>query len=155
MDFKCLIEQIHDEHELYEQLLAEVEDYFEKYLTTFVHFYFERLPQNKIKITDVCYFGNSESMFKVIKNILGKKEWYQIYHNHGHVDLWKCKLDTKAKVSVIYKERTHTENTGIRFLDTENHIPMTRDEIREAFQELCGVLQVDAEKKNLITKKAI
>ncbi len=155
MDFNTLTGQIYNEFSLYEEILAEVEDHLEKYFITFVHFYFERLTNNRIKITKVCYFKNSEAMFKVSKAILGNKEFYQVYHNHGHVDIWKCQMDRKSKISIVYKDKTHTEETGIDFANLKDHVPMTKKEIREAFQEFSEILSEENNAQHSTAKKAI
>ena len=38
-----------------------------------------------------------------------KKEWFEIYEHHGHVDLIFVRFDRSGKVSIIKKNETRTQ----------------------------------------------
>ena len=155
MDFASLVEQTFSENEFYELLLFEIEENFEQFFSKFMHFYFDRTEDKKIKITQVVYFKDDSEMDKKARSIIEKKEWFHIYENHGHIDLMLVRFDRTGKVSVVRENETRTEDWSLGWADEEPHTPMTRDQIRQAFQELAGVFQDQQELQKLRSKKAV
>ena len=135
MNFEKLVNQTFSETEFYELLLFEIEENFEQYFSKFFHFYFDRSDDEKIKITEVLCFKNDTEMDKKARSIIEKKEWFEIYDNHGHIDLLLCRFDRTGMRSVVRKNNTRTEDWSVAWADEKPHKPMTRDEIREAFQD--------------------
>lgn len=56
--------------------------------------------------------------------------------------------------SVVRKDKKRTEDWRSGSADEKPHKPMTRDEIREAFQELTGAFQDQQDLQKLKSKKA-
>lgn len=155
MDFKNLVNQTFSEIEFYELLLFDIEENFEYYFSKFIHFYFERSKDKKIKITEVRYFNDDSEMDKQARSIIEKKEWFEIYENHGHIDLLLCRFDRTGTRSVVRNNETRTEDWRSGWADEVPRKPMSRDEIRVAFQELAGVFQNEQEMQKLRSKKAV
>ncbi len=155
MNFENLVGETFSETEFYELLLFEIEENFEQYFSQFMHFYFDRSEYKKIKITAVFYFNDDAEMDKKARSMIEKKEWFEIYDNHGHIDLLLCRFDRTGTRSVVRKDETRTEDWRSGWADENPHKPMTRDEIREAFQELMGVFQDQQDLQKLKSKKAV
>lgn len=155
MDFKSLIGQKYQENEFYELLLFEVEENFELHFSKFIHFYFDRIENQKIKINEVIYFKDSYEMDKKSRQIVEKKEWFEIDQNHGHLNLLFCRFDRTGLTSSIRKDSTRTEEWCHGWADETPRKLMTPDEIRQGFQELAGFFQSQQELQKLRSKKAI
>lgn len=155
MNFENLVGQIFQENELYELLLFEIEENSEAYFSKFIHIYFDRVEDEKIQMTEVNYFKDVDVMDKKARSMIEKKEWFEIYEHHGHVDLIFVRFDRSGKVSIIKKNETRTQDSRIGWADETPHKPMTRDEIRQAFQELRGVFQNHQELQKLKSKRAV
>lgn len=155
MDFENLVGQTFSENELYELLLFEIEENFEQFFLKFIHIYFDRTEDQKIKIIEVVYFKDDIVMDKKARTIIEKKEWVHIYENHGHIDLMLVRFDRTGKISVVRKNETRTQDWCLGWADEEPHKPMTQDEIRRAFEELAGIFQEQQELQKLRSKKAV
>ena len=155
MNFKNLIGQKFFENEFYELLLFEIEEKREQYFSKFIHFYFDRTEDKKIQITELAYFKDRTEMNQKSRSMIEKKEWFEIYENHGHIDLLLCRFDRSGTRSVVYEDKTRTQIASFSWADETPHTPMTPDEIREAFQELAGVFQNQLDLQKLRSKKAV
>ena len=155
MDFKNFIGQKFYENEFYEILLFEIEQKREQYFSKFIHFYFDRTDDKRIHITELAYFKDATEMDQKSRSMIEKKEWFEVYDNHGHIDLLLCRFDRTGMRSVVYEDKTRTEDWGVGWADETPHTPMTRDEIREAFKELAGVFQNQQDLQKLRSKKAV
>lgn len=155
MDLAEFIGQTFFENEFYELLLFQIEENREKFFSKFMHFHFIR-SCGKIVITELVHFKDDVDMFKKARTNIEKQEWFEIYDNHGHIDLMLCRFDRSGKRTVFYiNGDTRTHNCSLGWADETPHRPMTRDEIREAFQELAGVFNTQQEQQSLSPKKAI
>lgn len=156
MNLDSLIGKIYYEKEFYELLLLDVEENFEQYSSKFIHFYFDRVENSQIKITQIVNFQNDIEIDNKNRSIIEKKEWFEISQNDNHFDLMFCRFDRTGFISLIFKDSTHTQEWkhgwADEFPDSE---PMTPDEIRQAFFELSGILTDQQEKQKLISKKSI
>ena len=155
MTLKNLVGKTFQENEFYELLLFDIEENFEQYSSKFIHFYFERIETNKIKITHVVYFKDDTENNAQGRSIIEKKEWFQISQNQNHFNLLLCRFDRTGYVSSIWKDHTRTEDWCHGWADEEpDQGPMTPDEIRQAFMELSGVFIDQQEVEKLKSKKA-
>lgn len=155
MDFQKLIGQTFQENEFYELLLFEIEENFTQYFSKFIHFYFERTSDKKLKILEIVYFKDSVELNKKSREIIEKKEWFGIAQNHNHLNLLLCRFDRTGHASSVWKDSTRTQDWCFGWADEEPYVPMTQEEIREAFQELCGVSLEQQELQKLRSKKAV
>src|SRR3989338_391590 len=155
MNFENPIGQIFSEAQFYELLLFNIEENLAKYRSKFIHFYFERTADKKMNITEIIYFNNAREMHQKARLNIEKKEWFEIYDNHGHIDLLLCRFDRTGVRSVVRENKTRTEDWRLGWADEKPHPPMTRDEIREAFQELMGDFQDQQNLQELRSKKAV
>lgn len=153
MNLVAFVGQTFYENEFYELLLFQIEENCEKFISKFMHFHFIR-SHGKINITELVYFKDDVEMFKKARSNIEKQEWFEIYDNHGHIDLMLCRFDRSGKRSVVYdNDETRTEDWSLGWADETPHKPMTREEIREAFQELAGILNTQTELHKLSSKK--
>lgn len=156
MDLNNLIGQTFKESELYELLLFDIEENFEQYLSKYIHFYFARTENNKIKITGAAYFKDPYEMDKKSRSIIEKSEWFEVAQNHDHFNLLLCRFDRTGFVSSIWKDSTRTEEWCHGWADEKPDLgPMTPDEIRQAFSELSGVFTDQQKLDKLKSKKAV
>ena len=157
MDFERLIGQTFFENEFYELLLFEIEQNFEQHSNKFLHFYFERTPVKKIRITEVFSFNNSEEMDKTARSIIEQKEWFEIDQNQIHINLYLVRFDRTGFVSSIQKNSTHTQEWKMGWADEKPWLgrPLTPEEMRKGFQELAGIFEDQIVKQKLELKKAI
>lgn len=155
MNFEQLIGRTFQENEFYELMLYEMEDNFAENFSKFIHFYFARAEDKKIRITEMVYFKDSKEMDKKSREIIEKREWFEIAENHGHLNLLLCRFDRTGFTSSISKDSTRTEDWSHGWSDEKPHKPMTPDEIRKGFLELAGFFQDQQELQKLRSKKAI
>ncbi len=155
MNFKALLGQTFTETELYELLLFEIEENFEQYFSKFMHLYFDRSENKKIKITEVHYFKDDSEMDKKARSMIEKKEWFQLYETHKRLDLLLVRFDRTGTHSSVKKNKTRTEDWRAGWADERPRKPMTREEIQEAFCELAGVFQNAQELQKSKYKKAV
>lgn len=156
MNLNKLIDKTFQENEFYELLLFDIEENFEQYSSKFIHFYFNRIENTKIKITQIIYFKDDIALDSESRTIIEKKEWFEIAHNHDHFNLLLCRLDRTGFVSSIWKDSTRTEEWCHGWADEGPDLgPMTPDEIRQAFMELSGVFMNRQDLEKLKSKKAV
>lgn len=155
MDLNNLIGQIFQENELYEFLLFDIEENFEQYLSKYIHFYFARIENRKIEVTQIAYFKNSIEIDKRDRAIVEKQEWFEIAQNHNHFDLLLCRFDRTGFVSSIWQDHTHTQECHLGWADEGPDLgPMTPREIRQAILELGGFFEDQLELQKLKSKKS-
>lgn len=155
MKLEDLIGQTYLENEFYELLLSDIEDNYEKYSSKYIHIYFDRIETNKIRITNFISFEDSHVMNKKSKEIIEKKEWFEISQNDNHFNLLLCRLDRTGFISAIFKDSTHTEDWSHGWADEGPDLgPMTPEEIRLGFLELAGFFEDQQELQKLRSKKA-
>ena len=156
MNFELLIGKVFQENEFYELLLFEIEENFELHYPKFIHFYFDRTTDKKIKITEIVFFESSEEIDKKSRTIIEKKEWFEIAHNHKHLDLLLCRFDRTGSVSSVWKDETRTQDWRTGWADEGPDLgPMTPDEIRQGCLELAGFFEDQQELQKLRSKKAV
>lgn len=156
MNFDTLIGQTFQENEFYELLLFELEENFEENFSKFIHFYFDRTEVQKIKITEVVHFSDTNEIHKKSRSIIEKKEWFEIAKNHCHLNLLLCRFDRTGFVSSIWKDSTRTQEWCHGWADEGPDLgPMTTEEVRLGFQELVGIFQDQSELQKLRSKKAV
>lgn len=156
MNFEDLVGKIFQENEFYELLLFEVEENFERYFSKFIHFYFDRTEDMRIRITEVVYFKDSDEIYKRSRSIIEKKEWFEIAQNHNHLNLLLCRFDRTGWDSAIWKDSTRTQEWRHGWADERpERGPMTPDEIRQGIRELCGFFEDQQELQKLRSKKAV
>ncbi|MEK6627939.1 MAG: hypothetical protein AABY53_04885 [Bdellovibrionota bacterium] len=156
MDLCSLIEKTFHENELYELLLFDIEENFVQYSSKYLHIYFDRVENNKIKVLQIAYFKDSTEMNKKSCTIIEKKEWFEIGQNQNHFNFLLCRFDRTGFISSIWKDQTRTEDWCHGWADEEPDLgPMTPDEIRQAVQELSGFFVDQQELQKLKSKKAI
>lgn len=151
-----MVGQTFQENEFYELLLFELEEHFEQNFSKFVHFYFDRTECKNIQITEVINFEDSYEMNRLGRKIIERREWFEIDENHDHLNLLLCRFDRTGFTSSVWKDSTRTEEWRHGWADeTPDRPPMTRNELRQAFQELSGVFHSQQELQNLRFKKAV
>lgn len=163
MDLQSLVGQTFFENEFYELLLFEIEENFSKHLDKYIHFYFDRTPDKKIKISEIVFFKTSNELDKTSRKIIEKKEWFEIIESHGHIDLVLVRFDRTGSVSVVYRnsplfgDSTRTQEWKMGWADEKPSLgrPLTPEEIRKGFQELAGIFEDQIEKQKLGPKKAV
>ena len=156
MNFENLAGKIFQENELYELLLFELEEKFEQYFSKFIHFYFTRTADSKIKVTEITHFKNSTEMNKKSREIIEKREWFEIDENHNHLNLILCRFDRTGFASSIWKDSTRTQEWARGWADEGPDLgPMTPDEIRQAVYELSGYFKDKQELQKSKSKKAV
>lgn len=155
MNLKNLVGKTFQENELYELLLFDIEENFEHYFAKFIHFYFDRIENKKIKITQVVYFKDSKEVNIKGRALIKKKEWLEISQNQNHFNLLLCRFDRTGFVSSIWKDHTRTQEWCHGWADERPDLgPMTADEIRQAVYELSGFFSDQQELQKLKSKKA-
>jgi hypothetical protein len=153
MDNSNLCGKIFSENELYELLLFDIESNFSHYYGLNLHIYFDRIENQKIKITEIIYFKNKNDLFEHSCSVVGKRNWFEITPVGNHINLYLTRLDRNGKYSAIFKDRTRTEEAGRCWPDEmSDYKPMTEDELRQAFRELAGMFE---EPQNSRSKKAV
>lgn len=156
MNLKSLVGQTFQENEFYELLLFDIEENFEQYAFQFIHFYFDRVDNNKIKIAEMANFKDSTEMNNKSRSIIEKKEWFEIGQNQNHFNLLLCRFDRTGYLSSIWKDLTRTEDWCRGWADEGPDLgPMTPDEIRQAVLELGGFFVDQQEMLKLKSKKAV
>lgn len=156
MNFEMLVGKTFRENEFYEILLFELEEKFEQNFSKFIHFYFTRTADGKIKITEIFHFRNSDEMNIKSREIIEKREWFEIDENHNHLNLFLCRFDRTGFVSSIWKDSTRTQEWSRGWADEGPDLgPMTPDEIRHAVRELSGFFIDQQELQKSKSKKAV
>ena len=155
MNFQDLVGKTFQESELYELLLFELEENFENNFSKFIHIYFDRVESNKIRVTELVHFQDTMTMDKKSREIIEKKEWFEIDENQCHLNLLLCRFDRTGFTSSIWKDETRTEQWQHGWADERPRKPMTAEKIRLACLELMGVFQDHQEKQKLRSKKAV
>ena len=156
MDFQALVGKTFSESEFYETLLFEVEENFELYLSKHLHFYFDRLSAEKIRINEVVCFPDRSTITKQKKKIIEDKEWFEINEDHGHINLSLCRFDRSGKGSTIERNHTHTQEKWFSWADEyPSQGPLSPEEIRQGFRELAGMFESKEHEPQLRPKKAV
>jgi len=117
MIFEDLVGKTFQENEFYELLLFDIEENFEQYFSKFIHFYFDRIEDKKIRINEVVYFIDSKELNQKGRKIVEKREWFEIAENHNHFNLLLCRFDRTGFVSSIFKDSTRTEEWKLGWAD--------------------------------------
>jgi hypothetical protein len=89
------------EAELYELLLFDIEENFIDYIGHFVHLYFERAGDGKIKVNEIVHFENNDFLDQKSRSIIEKQEWFQIVENQNHIDLLLVRFDRTGSVPLF------------------------------------------------------
>lgn len=161
VDFQSFVGKIFGELEFYELMLFEIEENLEDYLTKNVHLYFDRLPAGKIQITEIRYFGSSKEMDRYDRQIIEKKEWFELYENglHGeYCNWWFCRFDRTGKVSSVYADKETITSPWKHGWADEHPMygqPMTEEDIRRGIMELCGAFEESVQLFPLRSKKSV
>jgi hypothetical protein len=156
MDFSQLLGKTFSEKEFYELLLFELEASYRTHEPKFIHFYFDRLSGEKIKITDVVYFGSSEEKNRKDRTIIETKEWFEVEQLPQDFNLRLCRIDRTGWISFIWRGDTITHDSKLGWADERPaRAPMTPEEIRLGFQELASFFQDQQEFQPLKSKKAV
>ncbi len=127
MNFNGLIEKTFHETEFYELLLFEIEENRKQYFSKSLHIYFDRSEEGKIKITEVVYFKDAQEMDKTARKIIEKKEWFEVYDNHGHIDLLLCRFDRTGMLSSVHEDSTQTQKWKKSSLKPEGLPPLQQE----------------------------
>ncbi|MBC7742688.1 MAG: hypothetical protein H7061_10850 [Bdellovibrionaceae bacterium] len=155
MDFAKLVGQQFKEQDFYDLLLEELEDNFESNFGINLHFYFETLENNIIKVIDLCYFESCRAMNIHGRTIIEKSQWFEIGENENHMNLLLVRLDRTGFLSAIWRDKTRTTDWEHGWADEgPPHKPMTPEEIKEAFQELMGVMKGEILEQDLKKKRS-
>jgi hypothetical protein len=156
MNLNAFVGQKYHETEFYDLLLFEVEDNFDFFHDKYLNFYFDRTADGKIVITELKFFEDSEEMNQVGRKIIEKREWFQVGANPNRNDLLLVRLDRTGTLSIVKRTGTHTEEWCHGWIDEEPpRAPLTPEEKRQAFLELCGFLEDKQAIQQLNSKKAI
>jgi hypothetical protein len=156
MNFNNLSGKIFSENELYELLLFDIENNLNSYSGLNVHIYYDRVENQKIKVTEVIYFSNITESHKQARAVTGKREWFEIAENEEHSNLYLTRLDKTGKSSSIFEEFTNTDESTRGWPDeSANHKPMTEEEIRQGFRELAGMFEEPQYSQISRPKKAV
>lgn len=155
MNFDDLVGKDFQENEFYELLLYDLEENFGQNFSQFIHFYFERTQEKKVRITEVARFNSSNEMNRKSREVIEKKEWFEIDGHRNLLQLILCRLDRTGWASSIRKDSTRTEEWSRGWADEEPHEPMTREEIRLAFRELAGFFGDQMDLQKLRNKKTV
>ena len=156
MNLESLIGKTFLENEFFELLQFDIEENFGEYFGKYVHFYFERQSDLKIRVSELVYFKNSHEMNQCSRKIIEKKEWFEITHDHNHFILLLCRLDRNGSISMIERDSTLTHEWKHGWADEEPDLgPMTREEIRQGFLELGGFFEDQQELQKLRSKKSV
>ena len=155
MNFEGLIGKTFQENEFYELLLFEIEENFNQYFSKSLHIYFARFEETKIIITEVVYFKDAREMDKEARKFIEKRAWFQIYENHGHIDLLLCRFDRTGISSSVHEDSTDTQSWKTGWIEEKPDLgPMTREEIRQAVLELSGYFEDEQASQKLPYKKS-
>lgn len=156
MNLSSLIGKTFQENQLYELLLFDIEENFAQYSSKHIHFYFDRIKNDKIKVTQIVYFRSSVEIDLKDRTIIGKQEWFEVTQNDDHFNLLLCRFDRTGFASSIWKESTHTQDWCLGWADEGPDLgPMTPKEIRQAALELGGFFEDQQELQKLKSKKAV
>jgi hypothetical protein len=157
MNFEGFVGQEFSEKEFYELLVFEVETHFGLNFKKGFHFYFDRITSNRIKITELVLFDDIMAMDRKDREMIEKKEWFEVEASHESYHLIFCRLDRSGFVSSIYCDGTRTQESCLSWANEGGlpSPPMTPDEMTLAFMELAGVLEADVELQNSKSKKAV
>jgi hypothetical protein len=156
MDLSGYIGKSYQETEFYQLLLFEVEENFDYFHNKNIHFYFDRISGNQIKVTDLVYFKNSYEMNQTARSIIEKKEWIEIHENENHTDLVLVRFDRTGTLSIVWRNKTHTEDWSYGWADEGPPRPrLSEEQIRFAVLELCGFLEDQLEQQKLKSKKSV
>lgn len=144
------------ENEFYEILLSDIERNLEQFKDKHIHFYFDRVENNKIKIKEMVFFKDSLEIDAKSRSIIEKKEWFEVTQNHDHFNLLLCRFDRTGVVSSIWKDSTNTEEWCHGWADEEPDLgPMTPEQIRHAVMELSSFFMDQQKLQKLRFKKSI
>lgn len=151
--------QTFSENELFEVVLFEVESDYDQHSSDCMNIFFERIENKKIKVTEIIRFEDIAALDKCERQNIEKKEWISVDGKSGSIRLMLCRFDRTGELAVVYNDNTRTrrEESHLSWLDEYEDYgkPLTEEEMRLGFQELCGVLQSNELKQNLKPKKAI
>ena len=154
MSIHSLVEKMFQENELYELLLFDIEANFEQYYSQFIHIYFNRVENDKIKVIQIVYFNDDIAADTKSRSIIEKNEWFEIVRNHDHINFLLCRFYRTGYVSSIWKDHTRTQNWSHGWADERPDLgPMSPEEIQQAVLELSGFFQINRNYKNQDLKK--
>jgi hypothetical protein len=154
--FNKYINQTFAEHEFYELLLFELEENFNQLGQLNLHFYFNRVENNKIQITEIVEFADGAARNQTARSIIEKKEWLELCRLTSTYNLLLCRFDRTGWLSIISENKTHTQFWKHGWLDELGpREPMTPDQMRQAFRELAGMLEDHQEFEQSRSKKAV
>ena len=155
MNIDNLVGQTFQETELYQLLLFDIKENFELYISKSFHLYFSRLTNKKIRISSITKFKDADEMDKKSRAIIEKQEWFNIYENCGHIDLMLVRFDRSGQISIVEQNETRTESSFLGWADETPHKRLKPEEMRQAFQELSGLMQKEQDLIKLRSKKAV
>ena len=157
MNFDELIGQTFSENELFELVLFEVESHYDQHFSDSMNIFFERIENQKIKVTQITHFENLDALDKHERQNIEKKEWISIDTSHGNIRLMLCRFDRTGQLAVVSKTGTRRQESHLSWFDEYDFYgkPITEEEMRLGFQELCGVFQNHESKQKLKPKKAV
>lgn len=153
MDINELVNKTFTEDEIFELLVFEVEENFEKYLGKHCHLNFEPLGEEQIRITELLTFNDADEAHIVNRTNLDKNNWLEITDNFGHVDVVLTHADRSHRFAIIYKDKETYYQSGRSycFLDEYDDLtPLTEEEMRQGFAELAGCLEAYSKSKSKI-----
>jgi hypothetical protein len=156
MDLSKYLGKTYQEMEFFALLQFDVEENFDYFSDKNFHFYFERVQDGKLKITELLSFSDSFEMDRKNRSIIEKQEWFQIGKNMNHSDLFFVRFDRTGMLSIIWRDKTHTQELYLSWADEGPPMePMTEEEIRAGIRELCGYFEDQQELQKSKSKKAV
>lgn len=157
MNLETLVGKTFKEDEFYNLLLEEIEDHFDQHRRQPMCFYFDRIENEKIKITSLEYFENLQDLDQKGRQIIEKKEWIQLYESEERNILLLVRFDRTGTLSIIRQDSTHSEPWEHGWYDEEPgwDSPLTAEEMRQGFLEMMGLFQESQEATELKFKKSM
>ena len=151
MEIKDLVNKIFTEDEIFELLVFEVEENFEKYLGR--HFHLDLQLQNNsfVIVTRLTLFNNNDETCIRNRAIVDKAYWIEVTDNGGHVDISLTRPSRSHRFAIVHAQKdTFFQDGSYRSFgnEFEDDTPLTEDEMREGFAELAGCLEEYKKSKN-------
>ena len=142
MNLKKLVGEIFQENLLYEILQFDIEQNLDKYLSKFIHIYFDHLDAGQIRVTEIAFMADENTLYATNRRIIGQKAWIEIYDHSNHIDLMICRQDRSGKFSVTGPRINQTQSFRRKSYDLPTRPrSLTPEERLQAFAELCGQLE--------------
>ncbi len=156
MDFKKIVGTTFQESSFFAQVQFEVECNREKYLEKNYHIFFEKTFSGDIVITEFIEHRDRHTLDSLNKASFFKREFAYLSGGKSWVSIQLCRLDRSGRFAHVGPDYTHTQETGICYLDEFDHLPsLTPNELREAFQELAKILTYSVDSEHSRQKKAV